>query len=298
MFGGLAYQNDLLLIAHANGTPRVTVVGAGSLELEFTIPVVPAKGRILACAGIAASPTFVIHIADPIARAIHRVSPFGRPLPSLGEGRAATLPIAPDHRGELAEPSGVAVDNRGAIYTVSAGGTRVYAVQKYASNGRFTGSFRAFGVPGEAFASARGICCHGDLIFVADTGNGCVHAYKTNGAFLQVFSTAIMHGERSAPVFLTSDAERNLWILERGDRHELRMFTFGGEYKKTVLAGEIEAPVSVAVTRDGVIFILDEDGDRLRAFSRGGELLRDFIQFLDHDVFIGNPPNVTYRRGP
>lgn len=297
MFGGLATQNDLLFVAHAHGTPRVSVVNAETFARELTIPIGADRAGIVACAGLAISPTFVIHVADPISRAVHRISTFGQALPPIG-GTARALPVAPDHRGELAEPVGVAADARGNIYTVSAGGARVYAVQKYSRSGTYLGAFRAFGVPGETFTSARSICSHDERIFVADTGNACVHVYKTNSQFLQVFSTAVGHGERSVPVAVTTDQFANLWILERGDRHELRKFTFGGEFVETVLDGNsIDAPVSVAISQKGNIFILDQDGERLRAFSKTGSPLRDFADVVEEDVFIENPPRATYRRG-
>lgn len=290
MFGGLALQNDLLFIAHAHGTPRVSAVDTESLARELTIPVKPIARGIVTCAGIAVSRTFIIHVADPVRRAIHILSPFGRPQAPIVAKSTQQIPIAPDHRGELAEPVAVAVDDQGCIYTVSAGGARVYAVQKYARSGAYLGSFRAFGVPGETFASARGICSFRDRVFVADTGNACVHVYKTNGAFLQVFSTAVIHGERSAPVAMTTDASQNLWVLERGSRQELRKFTMNGEYLKAVIGdGRIEAPTSVVVTDRGRIFILDQDGDRLRAFHEDGTQHADLMSVLEEDVFSARP---------
>ncbi|MFN0204874.1 MAG: NHL repeat-containing protein [Planctomycetota bacterium] len=301
MFGGLTIRNDCLFISRGSGRAEVQVVDCNNFSLRRTIPIgADAAGRA-SSAGIAISPTFTIGVADPISRLVRMVSAFGKSLGSIGnittgEKREDSLPVAPDRRGELAEPAALCFDERGSVFVASAGGPRVHSVQKFTKTGRFLGSLRAFGVSGESFSSPRGIAIHREYLYIADTGSGLVQVYKTCGAFYQIFSTAVEHGETSSPVSLAFGPRGDLYLLDRGDAGAVKRFSPSGEFINRVISNKfIEAPISIACSPAGTLFILDQDGDRLRAFSQDGTLLADLIHVMNGESVVQSGGGVVYR---
>ena len=275
MFGGLAIHNDQLFVSHGFGRGTVTAFDPRTLERKLEFEVRDSKRRRCVAGGIGVGPTYSIHVADPFGRAVRVFSIFGKALARIGVPVDGDLPVAPDRRGLLAEPCAVVVDDRGHVYVASAGGPRLHAVQRFTAEGRFLGSYRAFGVAGEAFNSARALALSKQHLFVADAGNGAVHVFQRGGAFRQVFSTATRHGERSFPVSLALCGVDGLLVLDRGDTHALRRFTRAGNFVGDALAGvPIDAPIAVAAGERGEIALLDLDGERLRAFTPDGSLVK------------------------
>ncbi|HKE00570.1 MAG TPA: hypothetical protein VKE69_06140 [Planctomycetota bacterium] len=298
MFGGLSIRSSWLFAAQGAGRGVVTIVDVETGEVVRRIPVCDEEGRRVFAGGLAVGPTFTIHVADPLRRVVRIYSLFGHAVGRIGEPHVSRLP-APDHRGGLAEPIAVAIDDAGALYVASAGGPRVYAVQKRARDGRYLGSFRSFGVAGETFSSPRAIAVDGDRVFVVDSGNAAIQVFRRNGSFVHAFSTAAGPGERSLPVGLAVEHGGDLLVLERGDRPGLRRFRQGGELREIVeVDGGIAGAVAVASASDGRFFALDHDGDRLRAFDARGALRADLSGVLESRAEAGVPFPATYRRSP
>jgi hypothetical protein len=299
VFGAISAVHDCLLVAPGHGAGRVVAIDGRDFTIRWTVPPLAgpqhAASRGLCATGIAISPTFTIAVADALGRRVVFLSPFG---PSLGtlqdenarDAGAGSLPVAPDRRGTVGEPVAVCFDSRGSLFVASAGGPRVHAVQKFARSGRFLGSLRSFGVSGETFASPRGLLQAGDSLYVADTGHGAVQVFQRDGSFSLVFSTASRHGVRSTPVSLAIGARSELYVLDAGDCAELNSFTLGGEFRETLLGvDDLEAPVGAATSSSGRIFVLDLDGERLRAFDGGGRCLADLSGVLeDASVVTGD----------
>jgi hypothetical protein len=271
VFGGIAFRNNQLFAAHGVGRASVALLDSATLANKNEFPLRDESGGPFSASGIAVGPAFTIHVADPVGRAVRAYSIFGKPLARFGAPPEPRFPVAADRRGVLAEPVAVDVDERGNVYVASAGGPRVHAIQKFTGEGRYLGSFRAFGCVGECFNSPRALVLSQQLLYVADTGNGAIHIYQRSGRFRQVFSTAARHGERSSPVSIALEGTQQLLVLDRGDSHELRRFSRGGEYLGPALPDVvIEAPVAVAAGDHGILYIADRDGERLRAFHPGG----------------------------
>lgn len=301
VFGGIATRSGVLFLARGAGSSRVYVVDVRdplAPALQRVLPLPRVGSRPAAPAGIAVGPTFGIYVADPSARLVHALSLFGAPIGSVGTPAPAGLPVSPDRRGLLAEPVDVAVDRSGNVYVCSAGGPRRYAVLKYARDGRYLGSFRSFGVPEETFSSPRSLAVSDANLFVADTGNGCVQVFGRNGSFRFAFSTTATAGEWSKPMGIALERSCEILVLSQGDEPSLRRFSPGGELRETILRGHwIEAPVAVAAGDDGTLFVLDQDGDRLRSFTPQGEFLTDLISVLEATPpTLGVPPGASYGR--
>ncbi len=297
VFGGICVRAGWLFLARGTGHGRVTVLDARRFEVLHDLALADEKGRPVMPAGLAVGDTFGIWVTDPRHRVVRGLTLFGQALGLLGEPGPPGLAQAPDRRGTIAEPVAVAVDSVGALYVASAGGPRVHAVQKYARSGRFLGSLRAFGVPGETFSSPRSIAIHEDAVYVADTGNSAVHVFRRNGSFWQVFSTAVRPGECSMPVSIAFEAAGTLLVLDRGHGPCLRRFSAGGDFLGTVLDHRvIDGPVSVAAHEGGTLFLLDHDGDRLRAFHPSGRCESDLIGVMESRDHVGARPGASYGR--
>jgi NHL repeat-containing protein len=297
VFGGLCTRSGWLFVAQGAAGGCVTAVLMSTLEARRRLALRDEEGRPVLAAGIAVGPTYTLHVADPFRRVVRLLSLFGNACGRFGEPADGRDPIAPDRRGVLAEPCAVAVDEGGSAYVASAGGPRVYAVQKYSRGGRYLGSFRSFGVPGETFCSPHGIAVRDDKVYVADSGNGAIQVFRRDGGFVQAYSTAVRAGERSIPVSIALEPSGSLLVLDRGDGASLRRLAPGGEVLATLLAREdVDAPISVA-SGGGGFFVLDRDGDRLRAFAPDGSLRADLTRLLESRVRAGASLSGAYRRG-
>lgn len=271
-------------MTHGVGQGWCSAFEPSTLEICARFPLRDDRGRPYTPAGVTAGDGYELFVCDPEGRAVHRYTIFGSCRDSLRgvkvldrEPRARVAAIslpAPDRRGVLAEPRAVALDARGNVVVASGGGARVHAVQRFTRDGRYLGSVRAFGCPEETYCGVLGIAHSGHALYVADSGNGAVHVFERGGSFRQVFSTATAPGERSIPVSIALADPGELLVLDRGSTPGLRRFSRSGEFLEEVLdPASLRNPVAVAAQGEGAIHLLDEDGARLRTFTRRGRVV-------------------------
>lgn len=128
---------------------------------------------------------------------------------------------------------------------------------------------------GTPFKSPQGIYydAANDEIFIADSGNGLIGIFDGRGVPKFTFSPA---RRGSYPVDMGTDAEGNIYVAIAGSRL-LRIFNYRGEPLREIDVSEVRgvrgAPAGVAVSPEGVVYLLDSLGKRILIYGRDGELL-------------------------
>lgn len=128
---------------------------------------------------------------------------------------------------------------------------------------------------GTPFKSPQGLYydAEHDEVFIADSGNGLVGIFDGRGVPKFTFSPA---RRGSYPVDVGTDAEGNIYVAIAGSR-VLRIFNYRGEPIRDIDVSEVRnvrgAAAGVAVSPEGVIYILDSLGRRILVYSREGDLL-------------------------
>jgi len=149
------------------------------------------------------------------------------------EGRL-TIGHGGDAPGALSDPGGLAVDNEGNVYVVDSGNARV---QKFGPDGRF---LKAVGAAGSA------------------------------------------EGEFNQPSDLALDGQGNVYVLDTWNHRvqkfdpELNFITAWGKAATSLISpdeDEMWGPRSIAVDRDGNVWVVDTGTDRIRKFSAEGKPL-------------------------
>ncbi len=202
----------------------------------------------------------------------------GKELAALQAKDSKGIPI-------LKQPEAVAVSD-GEIYVVD---SETNLVAMFSAQGKYQGSFGTkssrglFGGTGNALSSPRGVAVHEGIIYVADTGNGRIQLFGSNGVFL---TTLEIDGasENSAakakklpyklrePTGIAIDAMGHIYVLDENDAL-IKVYSPDGIYLKH-LPEETKA-LSFSISRDG-IYVADRDSYAINKYDFKDRLVYSF----------------------
>jgi uncharacterized protein (TIGR03663 family) len=191
--------------------------------------------------------------------------------------------------GQLDQPRGVAVDQRGNVYVADLGNSRV---EMFGPDGTPLRTIGAFGGGEGQFNEPRGVAVDsaGNL-YVSDTWNARVQKFDPNGAFLKSWGSgadlgggrfATMNADDTAnqanplgffgPRGIAVDQEGNVYIADTGNK---RIVVTDGEGNYLYQwgragneAGAFNEPIGVSVDPQGNVYVADTWNGRVQVFGR------------------------------
>jgi len=214
--------------------------------------------------GLAAAPDGAFYVADSAHHRVWHITAQGSVLDAWGDQGTEV--------GQFNEPWGVAVDTQGNVYVAD---TWNHRIQKFDAQGRAVlswGRFAqmpAFAPSGQgAFYGPRGIAIAPE----STAGAGNVYVTDTGNKRVQVF-----------------DADGNF------------LFEFGGAGDAL---GQMNEPVGIAVSEDGLVFVADTWNRRVQIFTTDGLFVsawdipvwgsenpeeKPFLTWAEGFVYVGDP---------
>ncbi len=191
------------------------------------------------------------------------------------------FPDGPAGSLTLAQPQGLSVDSKGAVYVTDTGNNRVV---KFKATGEFVDAIGGFGWRREEFDGPRGITVKSLLdVFVADYNNERIERYDKDLNFISSLQTA----EALAPTlqfgFPTSvDISKHgeLFICDSENDRILKLNSFG----EPILSfggfnwgeGRLESPVEIEVTGSDLVFVTDGGSNEIVVFDYYGTFVTRF----------------------
>ncbi len=200
-------------------------------------------------------------------------SPTGHPVMSIEDTCAAGGGVRVEStgirlgKGELREPLGLDVDDRGYIYVADAMTGKVF---RYMRNGESM----EFGRPPRSAAFYPiDVAAFGPYIYVLDYDGNAVLRYDYRGAYLDILLSFDEY-ERMRPVSLTSEGGGRI-VTTDAENHALTVWSplldveFSlGEYGW--MEGDFNRPMKAAGMPDGRIAVADTGNRRIQIFSAAG----------------------------
>lgn len=176
----------------------------------------------------------------------------------------------------LRQPEAVAVSD-GVIYVADSETNRV---AMFTLQGKYQGSFGAksgrsfFSGKGNALSSPSGVAAHEGIIYVADTGNGRIQMYGSNGVFLATLEIDgapenIAAKDKGLPYKLREpadialDAMGQIYVLDAADTL-IKVYSPDGIYLKH-LPESVKA-LSFTISRDG-IYVADRNSYAINKYD-------------------------------
>lgn len=272
MYGSIASRRNLLVVGttEASGLLRLFDLRHGRLLRTFEAESLTDCPEI---GGVAIDDAWHLHVTNRREHRVHVITPFGREVATYGRPPRRR---AGQERRTLQCPNAVAIHASGLVFVACGDRPLVHAVQIFDETLRHRGRLRAFGENEEAFSAPRGIRAAGERVWVADTGNGCIHTFSIRGTFLSVISTAVERGERSRPVdVLPARAPGDgLLVAQVGEESAIKEFDREGRFVRYWArtgdgTGEVLDPSSMAWDAHGRLLVLDELGLRVQVFEDG-----------------------------
>jgi DNA-binding beta-propeller fold protein YncE len=177
-------------------------------------------------------------------------------------------------QGQLREPGGIAVDEKGVVYVSDTGNNRIQAFTEY---GKWLRSFGEKGSGPLAFKEPAGIAASRGIVYVADPGNSRVQLVTVDGIFLGQLVVKTKKDEMQEPVDVAVDVQNRIYVLDSGSA-SVRVFDPTG--RQILLFGAkgsgtdgFDEPHGIAVDDQGNIFVTDSGNHRLKKFDLQGRLL-------------------------
>jgi DNA-binding beta-propeller fold protein YncE len=163
------------------------------------------------------------------------------------------------------QPRDAAVDGRGRIWIADFGNSRL---RVFDGKGGFLGGWGGRGSGPHGFNELCGVAIRGEDLFVADTWNGRVQAYKLSGEFRT--SATGLYGPRGVAV----DGRGRVWVTDSGnhrivvyDPELVQIHVFG---KRGAARGEFSGPVGIAAGPGGLVYVADTGNRRIQVLDAGG----------------------------
>ena len=232
--------------------------------------------------GVAIDAAGTIHIADAgDNNRIRRLWLDGR-VETLAGGREGFA----DGQGPAAAfhtPSGIALDRHGNLYVADTGN---HAIRKVSAQGVVT-TLAGNGEPGSADGIGAQARFNGPMgvavddtgrVYVADTWNDAIRVIEPDGR-VRTLAGAGIPGHQDAPgtqarfdtpTDLAVDAQGRVWVADMGNGALRRI---GADGSVTTLPGELWAPMSIALSHDGVAYVGERQSGRVVQVSPAGHVV-------------------------
>lgn len=296
------YENGILYVADADGA-RIAVCDAGTGEVLRYV----GEGELLAPEGVFVDEAGHIFVADSFARAIFKFSPLGESLLRIERPDSPIYGSANDF-----VPMKVVADKRGNIYAVCQGVTNGLAV--FNTEGRFLSFFGAnqpkvtlrMALQRLLFTEAQRrqllrirppsptnvtIDALG-TVWTVTSGLGEDAVKRFNVAGINIYPPVGFHRndlvdvavDRSGNVFALS-ATGNILVY---DSYGNLVFLFGGQSFYENRLGLFRSPVSIDLTEDGRILVLDKEDSSITVLSptRFGRLVLRGVELYNQGLYL------------
>ena len=258
------------------GEPGFGGDGGPAVEAQFGGPV-----------SVAVDSTGALYIADTLNRRIRRVDPGGTitTVAGIGEiGYSGDGGLAVN--AQLRYPTGVAVDNTGALYIADSENHRIRRVD-------VSGTIRTIAGTGESGYSGDGVLATGAWLhtpgrvavdgagnlYIADSGNHRIRRVDVSGTIRTIAGTGergyggdggpAVEAQLGYPVSLAVDGSGALYIADSGN-HRIRRVDPAGDI--TTVAAGLHTPGGVAVDGSGSLYIADSGYHRIRRVDTSGTI--------------------------
>jgi hypothetical protein len=177
--------------------------------------------------------------------------------------------------GQVVNPRSVFLANDNRIYVAD---TSQHRIQIFERNGTFVRKFGTSGSADGQFNQPYGVVVSDDLeIFVVERYNHRVQVFDSNGTFLRKFgSSGTLEGQMNQPHDIAFSDQGNVMVADFYNRRVVH-FSKAGEFIKHDSFNNHPETISnlrhglTAVTRGSQMFILDDDGDVIKSWSRPGQ---------------------------
>ncbi len=177
-------------------------------------------------------------------------------------------------QGQLREPGGIAVDEKGVVYVSDTGNNRIQAFTEY---GKWLRSFGEKGSAPREFKQPAGIAASRGIVYIADPGNSRVQLLTVDGIFLGQIVVRTKKDGMQEPVDVAVDVQNRIYVLDRGaasvrvfDPSGRQLLMFGSKGSGTDGFNE---PRGIAVDGQGNILVTDSGNYKLKKFDLQGRLV-------------------------
>ena len=248
-----------ITIVDQNGFIFNEIGGFGREDGEFELPL-----------GVAVNANGDIYVSDTWNWRIQKFDNMGNHLLTWGENG-----INP---GQFSSPMGIAFDSNGNVFVVDNGNHRI---QKFTSSGEFLETFGSLGSENNQFERPYDVAINsnGD-IYVADSDNYRIQKFSSNWQYL----TTIQITDPLATDFfikprgIAIDQNDNLIITGNNqvfvlNSDEAITNSWGGE---GVENGKFKYIVGLDVDEQGVIYVVDQNNNRIQMFDIYGYFLNSY----------------------
>ncbi|MFQ5455242.1 MAG: 6-bladed beta-propeller [Nitrospirota bacterium] len=178
--------------------------------------------------------------------------------------------------GRMLSPVGVTVDMSGRVYVSDSLLNRVFV---YDNQGNFLNDIGE----GEDFKRISGVAYNpiNGLVYIVDTGNQKVMAYKIKGTKMFEFGKrGSRDGEFNFPTHITIDKDGLIYITDSMN-FRIQIFDPDGRFLNKFgrlgnTIGTFSKPKGIAVDKNNNIYVVDGIYDTVQIFNKNGELLMNF----------------------
>ena len=121
-------------------------------------------------------------------------------------------------------------------------------------------------------------------IWIADTGNSRIQAFRPDGSFLTKFGTrGTATGQFVSPSGITLDSADNVYVADSGN-HRIQKFAPNGAFMTEwggfgSAPGQFDDPTGIDVGPAGEVFVVDRGNGRIQEFTAAGAFVREFGGF-------------------
>jgi YD repeat-containing protein len=172
--------------------------------------------------------------------------------------------------GELANPSGIAIDASGNVWVADSGNNRV---QEFSAEGVFKASYGSYGSGEDQFHTPVGIAFSNGNMYIVDQGNNRIEEMSTEGEYLgQLGSKGTGNGQFATPSGIAVDpASGDLYIADTGNSR-IEELAPTGTYldqfgSKGNGNGQFNGAEGVAVSSSGDVYVADNGNARVQEFG-------------------------------
>lgn len=180
--------------------------------------------------------------------------------------------------GELAFPTGVAVDSSGNVYVVDSGHHRI---QKFDSNGNYLAKWGTPGSGNGQFSTPYGVAVDSsDNIYVTDRDNDRVQKFDSDGNFITKWgTTGNNNSEFNSPYGIAIDSSNNVYVVDNGNSRIQKFDSNGGFQTEWGSPGsgdfQFSSPLGIAVDSSNNVYVADNLNLRVQKFNSTGTILLD-----------------------